>query len=114
MDPDVEPPSARPRDRTAFALLAVGMAALGLAVGAVFPPFAVLLGAPAASVLTPTFWSACFGAGLLLAGANWLLARAVVGRRLRVLSDRLTAVPATWRARTAPGAPAAPPGTGCP
>ncbi|MGY1855011.1 diguanylate cyclase domain-containing protein [Modestobacter sp. SYSU DS0290] len=71
------------------------MALLGLAVGAVFPLFAELLGVPARYAGAPSFRTACLAAGLVLGGANWLLVRAVLGRRLRVLADRLTAVART-------------------
>ena len=71
------------------------MALLGLAVGAVFPFFAALLGVPTRYAADPVFQAACLGAGLVLGGANWLLTRHVVGSRLRLLAGRLTEVART-------------------
>ncbi len=75
-----------------FARLALGMAVLGLVVGAVFPVFAVLLGVPSPYATTTTFRAACLAAGLVLGGANWLLARYVIGTRLRLLAGRIAEV----------------------
>ncbi|MCZ2846898.1 putative bifunctional diguanylate cyclase/phosphodiesterase [Modestobacter sp. VKM Ac-2978] len=80
---------------SAFTVLAVGMALLGLAVGAVFPSFAELLGVPARYTGAPTFRAACLAAGLVLGCANWLLVRQVIGSRLRVLAGRLSDIAAT-------------------
>ncbi|MFQ1003527.1 diguanylate cyclase domain-containing protein [Modestobacter sp. SSW1-42] len=97
-----------PGRRAAFSRLAVGMAVLGLAVGAVFPFFAVLLGVPAVYAGTPDFRAACLAAGLVLGAANWLLARHVIGTRLQVLAGRLGDVaaiagdPAALASRTTP------------
>ncbi|WP_299956104.1 sensor domain-containing diguanylate cyclase [uncultured Modestobacter sp.] len=77
---------------TAFTRLAAGMVVLGLAVGAVFPLFAVLLGVPSRYAGDPVFRVACLVAGLVLGAANWLLARHVVGSRLRLLAGRITEV----------------------
>ncbi|GAA4756860.1 EAL domain-containing protein [Modestobacter marinus] len=71
------------------------MALLGLAVGAVFPYFADVLGVPGRHTTAPTFRAACLAAGLVLGCANWLLVRRVVGARLRVLAGRLSDVAAT-------------------
>ncbi|MCZ2817663.1 sensor domain-containing diguanylate cyclase [Modestobacter sp. VKM Ac-2984] len=68
------------------------MALLGIAVGAVFPLFAELLGVPARYAADPTFRAACLAAGLVLGAANWLLARRVIGSRLRLLADRIADV----------------------
>ena len=80
---------------SAFTVLAVGMAVLGLAVGAVFPSFAELLGVPARYTGAPTFRAACLAAGLVLGCANWLLVRQVIGSRLRVLAGRLSDIATT-------------------
>ena len=71
------------------------MAVLGLAVGAVFPFFAVLLGVPSRYADDGTFRAACLAAGLVLGAANWLLVRSVVGTRLRLLAGRITEVAET-------------------
>jgi diguanylate cyclase (GGDEF)-like protein/PAS domain S-box-containing protein len=85
------------------------MAALGVLVGAVFPSFAELLGVPAEHTRTTVFRAACLIAGLVLGAANWLLTRRVVGRRLRLLADRLDAVAHSvgCPGRTAGGSPLA-------
>jgi diguanylate cyclase (GGDEF)-like protein/PAS domain S-box-containing protein len=75
---------------SAFARLAAGMGLLGLVVGALFPPLAARVGLlPAAP---PGLVAASLAAGLALGGANWLLARHVIGSRLRLLADRITEV----------------------
>ncbi|WP_052090993.1 putative bifunctional diguanylate cyclase/phosphodiesterase [Modestobacter caceresii] len=86
---------ATPARWSAFTVLAVGMALLGLAVGAVFPSFAELLGVPARYTGAPTFRAACLAAGLVLGCANWLLVRQVIGSRLRVLAGRLSDIATT-------------------
>jgi diguanylate cyclase (GGDEF)-like protein len=78
--------------RRVFADLAIWMTGFGLAIGLVFPPFCLLLGLPADRVLTPGFFAATVAAGLLVGAVNWLLARLVVGRRLRLLADRMGVV----------------------
>ena len=94
-----------------FTRLAIGMAVLGLAVGAVFPVFAVLLGVPAQYASTAVFRAACLAAGLVLGGANWLLARSVIGTRLRLLAGRIGEVAQTVgdpvTSAQVPGRPAA-------
>ncbi|WP_083869664.1 putative bifunctional diguanylate cyclase/phosphodiesterase [Modestobacter italicus] len=94
-----------------FTRLAIGMAVLGLAVGAVFPVFAVLLGVPAQYATTAVFRAACLAAGLVLGGANWLLARSVIGTRLRLLAGRIGEVAQTVgdpvTSAQGPGRPAA-------
>ena len=84
------------------------MALLGLVVGIAFPPFTALLGVPQEHVRTIPFITACAGAGLLLAAANWLLARRVIGRRLRSLVVRLEAVAAAADGAASSGGGAAP------
>lgn len=78
--------------RRVFADLAIWMTGFGLAIGLVFPPFCLLMGLPADRVLTPAFFAATVAAGLLVGAVNWLLARLVVGRRLRLLADRMGVV----------------------
>jgi diguanylate cyclase (GGDEF)-like protein/PAS domain S-box-containing protein len=68
------------------------MTALGIAVGAVFPFFAELLGVPTEHSRATTFRLACLAAGIALGAANWLLTRHVIGRRLQLLATRLTDV----------------------
>jgi len=74
--------------------LGIWITGLGIAIGLVFPAFAVVLGVPARYVETTSFRMACLGAGLLLAATSYGLARGVVGRRLVVLSTALQRVAA--------------------
>ncbi len=84
----------RPRrlTRRVFWDLAIYMVGLGLLVGAVFPPFAVLLGVRPEEAQRPSFVVACLLAGFLVGAMNHGLSRVVVGRRLGVLSTRLRLV----------------------
>ncbi len=75
-----------------FTDLAIWMTGFGLAIGLVFPPFCLLLGLPAASVLTPMFYAATLSAGLAVGAVNFALARLVVGRRFRALATAMTSV----------------------
>jgi len=75
-----------------FARLAVAMAALGLVVGAAFPLLAELLGVLPEGTATPLLLTASLLAGLVLGALNWLLARHVIGTRLRLLAGRIAEV----------------------
>jgi diguanylate cyclase (GGDEF)-like protein len=75
-----------------FTDLAIWMIGFGLAIGLVFPPFCLLLGLPAESVLTPMFYAATLSAGLAVGVVNFALARLVVGRRFRALATAMTSV----------------------
>ena len=75
--------------RRVFWDLAIYMVGLGLVVGAVFPPFAILLGVDRSAAQRPSFVIACLVAGFLVGALNHGLSRVVVGRRLGVLSARL-------------------------
>ena len=75
-----------------FMDLAVWMAGFGLVTGLVFPPFCLALGLPAGQVLTPLFFASTVTAGLVVGFVNYQLARLVVGRRLRLLAERMATV----------------------
>ena len=77
-----------------FTDLAIWMTGFGLTIGLIFPPFCLLLGLPAASVLTPMFYAATLSAGLAVGAVNFALARLVVGRRFRALATAMTSVEA--------------------
>ena len=79
-------------NKKVFNDLAVWMIGLGLAMGAVFPFFVVLMGVPSRMVLTPWFFAACMGAGFVVGAANIGLARNVVGKRLRLLAESMRVV----------------------
>jgi diguanylate cyclase (GGDEF)-like protein len=69
--------------------MAIYMVALGLIVGLIFPPFAVLLGVPEAIAQRPVFRSACLLAGFMVGAMNYALCRGVVGGRMEVLGGHL-------------------------
>jgi two-component system, cell cycle response regulator len=75
--------------RKVFTDLAIWMIGLGVLIGVVFPFFVTAMGIPTAYVLTPWFFAACMAAGFVVGAANIGLARGVVGRRLRLLADRM-------------------------
>ncbi len=75
-----------------FVDLAIWMMGFGLGIGLVFPPFCLLLGLPEARVLTPLFFASTLAAGLVVGGVNFALSRLVVGRRLRLLAERMETV----------------------
>lgn len=88
---------------SAFRDLAIWMIGLGLVTGLAFPPFSLILGLPASYVLTIPFAGACIGAGLLVGGVNYGLARFVVGSRVRHLADRMETVRGALQAATYTG-----------
>ncbi len=75
-----------------FVDLAIWMTGFGLLIGLVFPPFCLILGLPADRILTPLFYASTLSAGLVVGAVNFALARLVVGRRLRLLADRMSTV----------------------
>jgi HAMP domain-containing protein len=77
---------------SAFGDLAVWMVGLGIATGLCFPLCVLALGVPAERALTVRFFAATVSAGLLVSGLNFLLARGVVGRRLRIMNLRMHSV----------------------
>lgn len=76
----------------AFGDLGIAMGFLGVLVGAVFPVVVVALGvADADDAFRPLFQWICLGAGLLVAVANFALARALLGARVRRLNGSMVA-----------------------
>ena len=75
--------------RKVFHDLSIWMMGLGLIIGIVFPFFVYWMGIPAEYVFKPWFFAVCILAGLIVGGFNILLARSVVGTRLRILADRM-------------------------
>ncbi len=75
---------------SAFGDLAVWM--VGLGIGLCFPFFVLAVGVPPERALTGRFFAATVSAGLLVSGLNFLLARGVVGRRLRIMNLRMQSV----------------------
>ena len=100
---DADPGGGHPAERrqtgwlprlsaSAFTDLAVWMVGLGVVTGLCFPFFVLALGVPRERALTVGFFAATVAAGLLVSGLNFLLARGVVGRRLRILNRRIHSV----------------------
>jgi two-component system, cell cycle response regulator len=83
--------------RKVFTDLAIWMIGFGLMMGVVFPFFVTIMGVPSSLVLTWWFFAACIAAGVVVGGVNIGLARAVIGRRLRVLSARMGMVETNLR-----------------
>lgn len=72
--------------------LRLWMLGFGMLIGFAFPFVVVLLGVPPDIALRPTFFAATLIAGIVVAEVNHLLARAVVGVRLRSLVDGMQRV----------------------
>ena len=75
--------------RKVFHDLSIWMVGLGLIIGIIFPFFVSWMGIPSEYVFKPWFFVVCIAAGLIVGGVNILLARSVVGTRLRILADRM-------------------------
>ncbi|MCX8014090.1 MAG: GGDEF domain-containing protein [Rectinema sp.] len=75
--------------RRVFTDLALFMMGFGLLVGVIFPFFVVLLGVPAVVAMQFWFFVVCIIAGIIVGAVNILLARSVVGSRLRTISARM-------------------------
>jgi two-component system cell cycle response regulator len=75
--------------RRAFTDLGLWMLVLGIIIGLAFPFVLPAFGMPRALTLRPVFFAVTVLAGLLLAGANYGLARWVVGTRVRALSRQM-------------------------
>jgi diguanylate cyclase (GGDEF)-like protein len=69
--------------------MAIYMVGLGLVVGVIFPPFAVLLGVPGTIAGRGIFRLACLLAGFMVGAMNYALCRGVVGGRMTVLGKHL-------------------------
>jgi len=86
-----------------FTDLAIYMVGLGVATGVAFPFFVLLLGVSGRQALSGQFFAATISAGLLVGGFNFLIARGVVGRRLRLLGDRMQLIGETVHRATETG-----------
>src|SRR5438067_8031680 len=71
--------------------MAIYMVGLGLLVGVIFPPFAVILGVPGAIAGRTIFHIACLVAGFMVGAMNYALCRGVVGGRMEVLGGHMLA-----------------------
>ena len=72
--------------------LAAWMAALGIAVGLVFPLLAITFGIVGSGADTTVFLATSLGAGLAVGALGYGLVRATVGRRLRALTAQMEGV----------------------
>ncbi len=72
-----------------FTDLTLYMTGFGILIGIGFPFFLQLLGVPSSLVMTVWFFLVCIIAGLIVGAVNILLARSVVGSRLRELVKRM-------------------------
>jgi len=75
-----------------FVDLAIWMTGFGVLIGLVFPPFCLAVGLPAERVISPSFFAMTITAGIVVGAVNFGLARLVVGRRLRLLAERMGTV----------------------
>ena len=69
--------------------LAIYMIAFGVFIGIMFPIFTLLIGVPEQYVNNFIFISSTIIAGILVAVVNIILARAIVGSRLKILSKKM-------------------------
>jgi two-component system, cell cycle response regulator len=69
--------------------LAIFMIGFGLLIGVIFPFFVMVIGVPKSYVFTPLFIASCILAGIIVGTINIYLARVIVGKRLRILADRM-------------------------
>ena len=83
------------RPDSTFARAAVAMLAVGCLFGCAFPPFALVVGLPAGTILSPVFLAASVAIGLSVGAANIAIARLVIGRRVRTLAARMEHVART-------------------
>lgn len=70
--------------------LAIYMISFGFFIGIIFPFFVVLMGIPANLVLTEVFFSLCILAGIIVGALNIIMAKTVVGKRLKLLAGRMS------------------------
>jgi diguanylate cyclase (GGDEF)-like protein len=75
-----------------FVDLAIWMVAFGVIIGLVLPWLLVLMGVPAAQIIKPTYFGLCAFVGILVGALNIALAQGVVGKRLRMMAERMMQV----------------------
>ena len=92
MDPFLEGDRSMRLTKRVFTDLAIWMIGFGILIGLVFPFFIQMMGVPANYARTVPFVLSCMLAGILVGLVNILLARFTVGRRLRLMTERMTLV----------------------
>lgn len=83
-----------------FTDLAIWMTGLGLVIGIAFPFFVLAFGVPREFVITPKFFVATIGAGLLVGVTNHYLSSLVVRSRLQFMRAKMSKVEHTLRNAT--------------
>ncbi|MBK5201913.1 MAG: GGDEF domain-containing protein [Spirochaetaceae bacterium] len=72
-----------------FTDLALFMIGFGLIIGVIFPFFVMAAGVTKADIFTPFFIISCILAGIFVGAINIIFAKIIVGKRLRLLADRM-------------------------
>ncbi|MCU7836233.1 MAG: diguanylate cyclase [gamma proteobacterium symbiont of Taylorina sp.] len=72
-----------------FTDLAIWMSMLGIIIGICFPPFTVILGFDPELSFSFSFWIICVIAGLLVAGANYMLVNLIIRKPLITISEHM-------------------------
>ncbi len=72
-----------------FTDLALFMIGFGLIIGIIFPFFIRATGVPKSYITSPLFISSCILAGILVGAINIFLAKLIVGKRLKLLAERM-------------------------
>jgi diguanylate cyclase (GGDEF)-like protein len=80
-----------------FTDLAIWMTGLGILMGVAFPFFVLAFGVPGAYVLTPKFFAATIGAGLLVGATNQFLSHLVVRSKLQIMQSKMSQVEVNLR-----------------
>ena len=75
--------------RRVFSDLAVWMIGFGMLVGTIFPFFMLLMGVPSHTALSGIFYLSCIIAGIAVGFVNILLTRLIVGKRLKMMTERM-------------------------
>ena len=86
-----------------FTDLAIWMSFLGIIIGTCFPPLTVLLGFDPQLSFSFTFWIICMIAGLIVAGANYLLVNLIIRKRLITISEHMHIVEKAIKSATYSG-----------
>lgn len=86
-----------------FTDLAIWMSFLGIIIGTCFPPFTVLLGFDPQLSFSLSFWIICMIAGLLVAGANYMLVNLIIRKRLITISEHMHIVEKAIKSATYTG-----------
>ncbi len=75
-----------------FTDLAIWMTGFGVLIGIIFPFFVHLAGVDASLALSWWFFALCMMAGLFVGAVNIVLARSIVGARLKLLASRMAGI----------------------